>query len=354
MWTYLWCLALCLFCGRFYYLYRTYENSYLNELEQSNDFRERYFRIKGDAEKFNLVQRCITALHHPHPETVEITNCTYKEVYTTWVGIPRIPANWRTFSCYLMYGDGRIIDSPAGLGKETTIWPKNKEHLRQFFGDDADILWLYIEIYNAFHSPVSKGNNDTTHATNEGLSQQPMTWAISPISSSKPQPVSTSVELTQYRAGGDNSPIVWLNANGSPAYTNNGQLFTQNIYEDWEQKADAGDFKDKGINTAEDLDGWLKRIGLRQNENMEQIIRQQTELNQLKEYEEWLYSQQDYLEFSDWLITALENMGHSSKKFNATLREMRKQCRYTEAQKLLSNAYELFHAQKTKRKSTNT
>ena len=149
MWTDFWpcfALVLCFFCCRFYYFYRQYENYYLSELEQSNKFKELYFNAKGDAEKFYLVQRCITALRHPHPETVEIASYVYwpergREIYTSW-GTPP-PPSWRDYSCYRMYGDGRIIDYPRGLGEGTVIWPENKEHLEQLFSNNADILWLY-------------------------------------------------------------------------------------------------------------------------------------------------------------------------------------------------------------------
>ena len=94
------------------------------------------------------------------------------------------------------------------------------------------------------------------------------------------------------------------------------------------------------------MNKWLEKIGLHQDKKVMQSIRQQSELNQLKEYEEWLYSQSDYLEFNEWLIVALKTMGHSRKQFNEILREMHKQCKYTEAKKLLSDAYKLFHSQK--------
>ena len=76
--------------------------------------------------------------------------------------------------------------------------------------------------------------------------------------------------LTQYRAEGDNSPVTWRNTNGRPMRTSDGQLFTQGVYEDWKRKADAGHFKDVGINNAEDLNRWLEKIGMRPDRPSEQ------------------------------------------------------------------------------------
>ncbi len=68
--------------------------------------------------------------------------------------------------------------------------------------------------------------------------------------------------LSSYRAEGDNTPVTWRNMNGEPMRTSDGQLFTQNIYDDWKRKADAGYFKDKGINNGADLDNWLRNAGM--------------------------------------------------------------------------------------------
>ncbi len=76
--------------------------------------------------------------------------------------------------------------------------------------------------------------------------------------------------LTQYRAEGDDSPVTWRNSSGRPMRTSDGQLFTQKIYDDWRQKADAGYFKDRGINNAEDLNKWLNNIGMRPDRPSEQ------------------------------------------------------------------------------------
>ena len=76
--------------------------------------------------------------------------------------------------------------------------------------------------------------------------------------------------LTQYRAEGDNTPVTWRNKSGQPMRTSDGQLFTQGIYDDWKRKADAGHFKDVGINNAEDLNKWLEKIGMRPDRPSEQ------------------------------------------------------------------------------------
>ncbi len=76
--------------------------------------------------------------------------------------------------------------------------------------------------------------------------------------------------LTQYRAEGDDSPVTWRNTSGRPMRTSDGQLFTQKIYDDWRQKADAGYFRDRGINNAEDLNKWLNNVGMRPDRPSEQ------------------------------------------------------------------------------------
>ncbi len=198
---------------------------------------------------FQLIQRFLTALRHPHPELIEITSCNYgPERYISWVGTP--PTNWRYSSYYYMYGDGRIIDRPEGPDdKETIIWPQSKEQLKQFFGNNADILWFYIEIYRTFVQKDMKPHVLDLQRTTK-KSHDP------------------DGKLSKYRMAGDTSPITWRKANGKPMRTSNGYLFTENIYEDWKHKADAGHFISKGIHSSADLDRWLKRIGLHHIEDI--------------------------------------------------------------------------------------
>ena len=76
--------------------------------------------------------------------------------------------------------------------------------------------------------------------------------------------------LTQYRAEGDNSPVAWRNSSGAPMRTSDGQLFTQQVYEDWARKADAGEYRNRNINSRVDLDKWLEKVGMRRDTPSEQ------------------------------------------------------------------------------------
>ena len=76
--------------------------------------------------------------------------------------------------------------------------------------------------------------------------------------------------LTQYRAEGDNSPVAWRNSSGAPMHTSDGQLFTQQVYEDWARKADAGEYRNRNINSRADLDKWLEKVGMRRDTPSEQ------------------------------------------------------------------------------------
>ena len=252
MWTYL-CffvaLVLGFFCWRFYSLYKEYESEYLRTLRQYNELEAKntQYLIKAKKDianaKFQLIQRFITALCHPHPETVEIISCGCgSEIYREWVNGP--PPNYRPYSMYFMYGDGRIIDRPEGVEPEKVIWPKSREHLRQFFADDADILWLYVEIYRKFVKNNNIKPNISNFVKDNGESHD------------------SDGGLSQYRLTGDFSPITWLNSKDKPIRTHEGYLFTENIYKDWTRKAEAGELSSKGIHSQADLDKWLKRIGL--------------------------------------------------------------------------------------------
>ena len=83
---------------------------------------------------------------------------------------------------------------------------------------------------------------------------------IPPVNQKLPDP---DGGLGEFRAEGDNSPVTWRTAKGNPMRTSEGQLFTQKIYDEWAQKADAGGFRDVGINNRADLDKWLRRMGMR-------------------------------------------------------------------------------------------
>ena len=192
-----------------------------------------------------------------HPELVEIASYRYEdyyygndgsERYTSWVG-GTPPPNWRSYSCYYLYGDGRIIDRPQGFGKEIITWPKSKEQLKKFFSHDTDVLWLYIETYRTLI-----GKNITPH--------------VSDFIEKDIKSPDTDCGLSQYRIAGDISPVTWRNASGAPMRTHEGHLFTQNIYKDWVRKADAGHFSSKGIHSRADLNKWLKRIGLHHVEDI--------------------------------------------------------------------------------------
>ena len=76
--------------------------------------------------------------------------------------------------------------------------------------------------------------------------------------------------LTQYRAEGDNSPVAWRNSSGAPMRTSDGQLFTQQMYEDWARRADAGEYRNRNINSRADLDKWLEKVGMRRETPSEQ------------------------------------------------------------------------------------
>ena len=76
--------------------------------------------------------------------------------------------------------------------------------------------------------------------------------------------------LTQYRAEGDNSPVAWRNSSGAPMRTSDGQLFTQQVYEDWARKADAGEYRDRKIYSRADLDKWLENVGMHRDTPAEQ------------------------------------------------------------------------------------
>lgn len=57
--------------------------------------------------------------------------------------------------------------------------------------------------------------------------------------------------------------ISWVNrSTNQPMFTHEGNLFTDNVYNDWAQQADAGKFIDRAIYNREDLDKWLDRIGM--------------------------------------------------------------------------------------------
>ena len=95
----------------------------------------------------------------------------------------------------------------------------------------------------------------------------PETATPAPSTATRPDPDSG---LGRYRAEDDNTPVTWRNKNGNPMRISDGQLFTQGIYEDWKRKADAGHFKDVGVNNAEDLNKWLEKIGMRPDRPSEQ------------------------------------------------------------------------------------
>ena len=104
------------------------------------------------------------------------------------------------------------------------------------------------------------------------LSSAELTASL-PGSGAAPRParrIDPDSGLTQYRAEGDNTPVTWRDKNGRAKRTSDGQLFTQGIYEDWKRKADAGHFKDVGINNAEDLNKWLESVGMRPDRPSEQ------------------------------------------------------------------------------------
>ena len=84
------------------------------------------------------------------------------------------------------------------------------------------------------------------------LSNADLTASL-PESGAAPRParrIDPDSGLGQYRAEGDNTPVTWRDKNGRAKRTSDGQLFTQGIYEDWKRKADAGYFKDVGVNNA--------------------------------------------------------------------------------------------------------
>lgn len=104
------------------------------------------------------------------------------------------------------------------------------------------------------------------------LSNTDLTASL-PGSGATPRParrIDPDSGLGQYRAEGDNTPVTWRDKNGRAKRTSDGQLFTQGIYEDWKRKADAGYFKDVGVNNAEDLNKWLESVGMRPDRPSEQ------------------------------------------------------------------------------------
>lgn len=294
MWAYLWlfvALALGFFCKRFYSSYKEYESYYDSELEQSNKFREQYFKVKEDAEKFYLIQRCVTVLRHPHPETVEITTRVYGgEHYISWMNGP--PSGWRPYSYYAMYGDGRIIDKPEGIGNEKIIWPKNEEHVKQFFGNDSEILWLYIEAYRyLLNVAEAKG---------------------------------TSKEYDL---------IKWLKSLG--------------LYTDKEIRQQPKDIQQPTDLTR--VKEYVRQISSQpdQSEASKQQMRS-AQYRQYHEYNIWLESQPDFHEFDDWLNIFLKAKGYTRDQWISILGAKCRANRHHEAQKLISDAYSLFHQRNRK------
>ena len=76
--------------------------------------------------------------------------------------------------------------------------------------------------------------------------------------------------LTKYRAEGDNSPVTWRDNRGKPARLPNGQLFTQQTYEELAREVDAGEYRDMNINNHSDLNNWLESLGLHKDTPAEQ------------------------------------------------------------------------------------
>ena len=245
MWDYIWFLvALCLgvYCWHWHreYLYSHYY--YLSANKREVELLEKLYSLQSSERKFYLSQKLLATLLQPHPESVVI-DTYFQEVYDGYSAE------------YTMYGDGKIIDTGDFQGnrirvgthkvldkKPRIIWPKSKEHLSNIFGNDADLLWLYLELYHTFiKNNINIDNDDLElHDTfSNNTSSISYFASLHPIDIS---PSATNSYVPQYRTNGDNSPIIWINNNGKPAYTYDGQLFTQNIYEDWKRKADAGEF----------------------------------------------------------------------------------------------------------------
>ena len=85
--------------------------------------------------------------------------------------------------------------------------------------------------------------------------------AVAPQFNTSAQPQSL-LPLQQLNTLGGES-ISWVNGStNQPMFTHEGDLFTDRLYNEWAQQADAGKFFDRAIYNREDLDKWLDSIGM--------------------------------------------------------------------------------------------
>ena len=192
-------------------------------------------------------------------------------------------------------GIGRTIFSRLGIPTALAIatdmiWPKAAGELPEELQNNVDAVSGAAPAPQAqLNSPLS---SDVT-PTNQASTSQDFADVLREARAGMPQYDLSNAEFTaslpesgvvpraarrvdpdgglgQHRAESDTSPVTWRNKSGQPMRTSDGQLFTQNIYEDWKRQADAGHFKDVGINNAEDLNRWLEKIGMRPDRPSEQ------------------------------------------------------------------------------------
>ena len=119
MWTYLW--AFVAVCLGIYALYMHMECNYY-----SGEYAE---EVRKDAKyKLNKLKDLLSVLCNPHPEDKIIASVA--EAYDA------------PFFCYDIYGDGRIV-----IDQTKVIRPNSEDDLKRYGIVNADLLWLYIELY---------------------------------------------------------------------------------------------------------------------------------------------------------------------------------------------------------------
>ena len=69
--------------------------------------------------------------------------------------------------------------------------------------------------------------------------------------------------VLQQQKAPDGSSISWVNSNNQPMISASGEPFTDDLYNQWAEMIDAGEYRDVGLNTRADLDKWLQNKGMR-------------------------------------------------------------------------------------------